>query len=164
MKARSLVVALACLFVVVGVAHAAPDAAPDAKVVVDGTVTVVDAAAKAPASAPAIPKTIEDGVKTVSQTVAWFQQEHWRAAIAGVIALLIGIWRRVDKKIIAKVPRKALPFVAGGVALLAALPMALMIEPWTWKAFLLQGFVTSAEAIAWWSLLLKFILGEKKEG
>jgi hypothetical protein len=124
---RFLVVALSCLFVA-GVSYAAPDAAPDAKVVTDGAVTVVDAAAVAPKT-PAVPKTLAEGVETVKQTVAWFQQEHWRAAIAGIIALLVGVWRRFDKKVIAKVPKKALPFVAGGVALLAALPMALMIEP-----------------------------------
>lgn len=110
-------------------------------------------------AAPAlqIPETFEDGAKTVEQTADWFRQHHVRAAAAGLLALLLGLWRSTKRLFIDRVPRKALPFVVAGVAFLSTIPIALTTEPWSWQSFIWHAVLTSTEAIAFWSLGIKYI-------
>ena len=136
-------------------ADAQPPAQPPA-------VTVVDSGVAAPTSAPAAPvapTTIDEAVGTVQQVIASFKSEHVRAGIAGLITLLIFIWRRfLSGFIIGKIPSKYLAFVTAGVAFLAALPVALAASPWSWMTFVWQGLITGAEAMAFWSLFGKHLL------
>jgi hypothetical protein len=153
MRFVSLGVALLCLLVCS--TGLAADAGADAVVVAD--------AAAAPASAPTIPTTIEEGVDTVKKTVSWFRSHEFRAGIAGVLALLIGLWRKTNKFFIAKVPKKALPWLTAGVAFLATIPFALTVEPWSWKTFVWEGLITGAGAMAWWSMVISNVLPVKKD-
>jgi hypothetical protein len=129
----------------------APAAAPapasqPTKVVVTGVVKV--------AAAPEV-----NPVAQVSAIVAAFKSEHVRAGIAGILCLLVWVWRRfASKLLIGKIPNKWLPLVMAGVAFLAAIPTTLAATPWSWSAFLWQGLITGAEAMAFWSVLFKFVL------
>jgi len=153
MTAKRMLVALLLLLVVTSAAVAAPDAAPDAVIDASGIVgTTHDS------GAPAIPTTVDEAVDVVKSTVNWFETEHIRAGIAGIIALLVGIWRKTNRLFIDKVPRKVLPFLVAGVAFLATVPVALSAPQWSWWGFFWRGLITSAEAMAFWSLGVKAIL------
>jgi hypothetical protein len=149
----------------------AADAAPKPKADASAKVTPKTDAAPAPdakatpTSAPAVPATVDEAVSTFQGIVRSFSSEHVRAGIAGCICLLVFLWRRFGEKfLIGKIPSRFLPLLTAGVAFLAALPIAIMVTPWCWKAFVWQGLVTSAEAAFFWGLILKFIfpIPEKK--
>jgi len=98
-------------------------------------------------------------VAQVSAIVEAFKSEHVRVAIAGILVLLIWAWRRfASKLLIGKIPNKWLPLVTALVAFLAAIPTTLAATPWSWSTFLWQGLITGAEAMAFWSVLFKFVL------
>ncbi len=159
-------VLLLCLLPVNGFAADASPSKPDAAVKVDAKAAVkVDARASEkpaatpqPAKAPAVPVTVDEAVGTVQGIVKAFSGDRARAGIAGVLCLLIFIWRRFGAGfLIGKVPSKFLPLLTAGVAFLAALPLAIATDPWSWKAFIWQGLITGAEAMAFWSVVVKFI-------
>lgn len=157
---------------------AAPDAAPVSKVdaaapakKVDATpVAKTDAALvskpdAALATSQTIPVTVDEAVGTFQGIVKNFTSEHVRAGIAGIICLIVFLWRRfLSGLLIGKIPSKYLPLLTTGVAFLAALPIAIATDPWSWKTFLWQGLITGAESMALWSVIFKFIfpIPEKK--
>lgn len=155
----------------------AADAAPAKKVVVTGEVVTpppakvppvastptsqpaAKPAAPAPAAPAAAPAADANPVEQVSAIVAAFKTEHVRAGIAGILCLLVWAWRRfASKLLIGKIPNKWLPLVTALVAFLAAIPTTLAATPWSWSTFLWQGLITGAEAMAFWSVLFKFVL------
>lgn len=109
-------------------------------------------------STPDVPVSVDGVVDGVNGIVKAFESHHIRAGIAGIITLLVFVWRRFDKYVIAKIPSKWLPFIVAGVAFAAAIPQALVAEHWNWKTFVWQGLITGAEAMAFWSLLAKHVL------
>lgn len=131
--------------------YAADASATDAVVTVDAEV--------APAGAPKPPESVDEAVDAAKKAFLDFKSEHVRAGIAGIICILMFVWRKFGAGfLIGKIPNKALPFITAGIAFLGALPVALVAEPWSWKTFIWQGLVTGAEAMAFWSLLVKFVL------
>jgi len=126
-------------------------AAPDAKVAVKTTGNVTLAPAPAPASDVPV-------AEQVSVIVQLFKTHNWRLAGAACLTFIVFIWRRYDKWVIAKVPSWVLPWIAAGLGLLATLPAHLSKTPFVWWQFLIDGFVTSAEAAMFWSLLGKNVL------
>jgi len=158
MKARSLVVALTCLLLASS-ASAAPDAAPtkpDAAVVVktDAKAVPASAPATAPAAKPTEPKDVPEAVKTAGSIWSAFKGGRFREAIAGVILILLFIWRRFGAKIIiGKLSTWQIGFVAVLLGFLGTIPEALAAEPWSWKTFLWSGLATSGEAMLFWKTL-----------
>lgn len=137
---------------------AAPAKAPSAAPASSATKVTKEQPASAPAAPPAIPVTVDDAVGTFQSIVKSFTSEHVRAGIAGIICILIFIWRRfLSGWLIGKIPSRYLPLLTTGVAFLAALPVAIATDPWSWKTFLWQGLITGAEAMAFWSVIVKFI-------
>ena len=115
--------------------------------------------------APEAPANVVDGVKGV---VALFKAQEWRPAIAALVMLLVFVWRRfLGVLIIKKIPAKHMAWVTALVGLLAALPAHLAAEQFSIWKFLLDGFITGAEAAILWSMLGKHLLpkifGEVKE-
>jgi hypothetical protein len=149
-------------------------AAPDAKVVVDGSVTVVDAKApakaaptkaaptsKAPATkaAPGEPADVPEAVKTGKNVWSDFKDGKYREAIAGCILMLLFLWRRFASKfIVGKLSTWQVGFVAVLLGFLGTIPEALAVEPWNWKTFLYSGLATSGEAILFWKTLGQKVL------
>ena len=84
---------------------------------------------------------------------------NYREFVAGTITLLVFFWRRFGPTfIIGKIPNKYLPFVTAGVALLTRIPLLLVDKDFSWDWFALEAFITGAEAIAFWSMVGKFVL------
>lgn len=111
---------------------------------------------KAPAAkaAPDEPKDVPEAVKTGSRIWAAFKDGKYREAIAGVILLLLFLWRRFASRfIIGKLSTWQVGFVAVLLGFLGTIPEALAVEPWNWKVFLLSGLATSGEAILFWKTL-----------
>lgn len=152
------------LFVLLAALLAAPAAATDAQPEKsDAAVVKVDAKASTsqPTEKPEEPKSIDEAVDAAQSVFADFKQEKWRAGIAGCITLLVFLWRRFASGfLLDKLPPKALPFVTAGVAFLAAIPVTLAADPWSWKDFIWQGLITGGQAMAFWSLLFKFVVGK----
>lgn len=102
------------------------------------------------------PENVVSGVKMV---VKLFKEHKWRPAIAALLTLIIFFWRRfIGKLLIAKIPAKYMAWVTAGIGLLATLPAHLMVEKFNIWTFLLDGFVTGAEAAILWSLVGKHLL------
>jgi len=144
---------------------AAPDASPASQ---PATKAPAEPAAKAPvkAEAPEAPKDVVSGVSTV---VSLFKEHKWRPAIAALLMLLVFIWRRfLGGLLIKKIPAKHMAWVTAAMGLLAALPAHLTVEHFSVWKFLLDGFVTGAQAAILWSMLGKHFLpkvfGEVKNG
>lgn len=146
---RALLVCVAMLFAVP--AWAVPDAAS----VADASLDTALADAKIEV------KVATDEAEKLQGAVAALKglfDNGWRAGIAGVIALLMFIWRKFDTVLLAKIPNAWLPLIVAGVAFLGAIPAALTADPWSWKTFLWQGLLTGAQAMAFWSIALKHLL------
>lgn len=114
-------------------------------------------AAVTPASQPAV--ATPNPVEAVSGIIKFFKDHNWRPAIAGCITLLVFFWRRyAGAWLLKKIPTKHLPWVVALVGLVSALPAALTVEPFVWYKFLLDGLITSGEAVLLWSTVGKMVL------
>lgn len=113
--------------------------------------------AKAKVEVPTTPPTnVVEGTKGV---IALFKAQEWRPAIAALIMLLVFIWRRfLGKLIIKKIPNKHLAWVTAAVGLVSALPVHLAAPDFSVWKFLLDGFITGAQAAILWSMLGKHLL------
>lgn len=168
MKARPLVVALACLLLLAGASLAAPDAAPPDKPAAAASATAPTKAASAPTVPTAnTPKDVPEAVATGTSVWTAFKGGKYREAIAGVLVLLLFLWRRfASKVIIGKLSTWQVGFVAVLLGFLGTIPEALATEPWNWKVFLWSGLATSGEAMLFWKTLgqklLPKVFGEAK--
>lgn len=156
----------------VGSASAAPDAKvaskPEIAIKITGNVTPalptkadIGTAAKAlaPASQPVKASPATPEAPAFSTLVQLFKDHKWRPAIAALITLIIFFWRRyLGVLLIKKIPAKHLGWVTAVIGLLAALPANLATEPFVWWKFVLDGFVTGAEAALLWSTVGKLVL------
>lgn len=161
MKARPLVVALACLLLMAGASFAVPDGAPPDS----ASTKVTPATMKAPASkaepkpAASVPEDVPEAVKTGTSIWAAFKDGKYREAIAGCILMLLFLWRRfASKVIIGKLSTWQVGFVAVLLGFLGTVPEALAAEPWSWKVFFWSGLATSGEAMLFWKTLGQKIL------
>lgn len=154
MKARSLVVALMCLLMT-SASYAAPDAAPAKP---DTTVAAAkDAAAPAALTKKAAlnaPGDVPEAVKTATSVWSAFKGGRYREAVAGILVVLLFLWRRfASKLIIGKLSTWQVGFVAVLFGFLGTIPEALAMQPWNWKLFLWSGLATSGEAMLFWKVL-----------
>ncbi len=139
-------------------------------------VGATDAGTSVPASQPTDEKKettkTEDTLDAVGQVggiIKLFKEKAWRPAIAAVLTLLVFLWRRfLGSFLISKIPAKHLAWVTAVIGLIATLPAHLTTESFNIWTFLLDGFVTGAEAAILWSMLGKHLLpkifGEVKNG
>jgi len=109
-------------------------------------------------SAPSVdvlPDVTEAEAQAAVKTLLDHQKSGWGVVAAALLTLLVFLARKL--KLLAKVPKKALPWVAAGVAMLgdvvaafatgAALPDAL-----------LQGLMLGAAAVGFWEMAMKHVL------
>jgi len=121
-------------------------------------------AAPAPAAKVVVPATVDQAVDTGKGLISDFSAKHIQAGVAGIICLFVFAWRRfLSGLLIGKIPSRFLPLVTLGVAFLAAIPQNLTVTPWSWKTFVWQGLITGAEAMSFWSVVVKFVTGEVKK-
>jgi hypothetical protein len=92
-------------------------------------------------------------------TFTAFKGGKYREAIAGLITLLLFVWRRFGSKIlIGKMSPWWVAFTAALIGFLGTIPEGLTMVPFSWWTFLWNGFATSAESMAFWTLIGKPIL------
>jgi len=113
------------------------------------------------------PKDVPEAVATGTSVWTAFKGGKYREAIAGVLVLLLFLWRRfASKVIIGKLSTWQVGFVAVLLGFLGTIPEALATEPWNWKVFLWSGLATSGEAMLFWKTLgqklLPKVFGEAK--
>jgi len=107
-------------------------------------------------------KVIDDSIKpvddapgeTVGAIISAFKEGRWGAAIGLLIMLLVWITR---KFIWTVVPKKVLPWLTLGLAMVVTVGVELLTGISWWKT-LIDGFITGGSAMAFWSLLFKHIL------
>lgn len=105
------------------------------------------------------PTDIPSAVKTGKEIFSAFKGGKFREAIAGIIVLLLFLWRRfASKLIVGKLSPWWTGFVTMLLGYLGAIPEALAVEPWKWSTFIFTGLLTSAEAMLVWSMLGKKLL------
>jgi hypothetical protein len=92
-------------------------------------------------------------------TFTAFKGGKYREAIAGLITLLLFVWRRFGSKLlIGKMGGWGVAWTAAAMGLLATIPEALATVPFSWWTFAWNALATSAEAIAFWELAGRAIL------
>jgi hypothetical protein len=99
-------------------------------------------------------------VDLLKQIVAGFKDGSYREAIAALITLLVFLWRRFfNNFVMAKIQDTFwVAIIAAGLGFLSTLAVQLVVGDFSWAKFLLEGFVTSAEALALWTLVGKKLL------
>lgn len=129
---------------------------PDASVVVDSgakSSIVVDAG-----DAPTVSEV--SVVETSKSIFDGFKNGEYRIAISGIIVMLMFLWRKfLSGLLIGKLSGWWLGFVNALLALIGSVPEALMMEPFKWTTFLWATFITSAQAMFFWQMVLKKIPG-----
>ena len=140
------------------------------KATVEGLVTLPVTAMPAPVKAapttqpatvtPAEPGTVPEAVGTFKGIIADFRSGKYREAVAGVLMVLMFLWRRfAGKLVIGKIKSDWwLRFVTLLVSFAATIPVALTADGFNWTRFLWEGLATGAEAMLFWSLVLSKIL------
>jgi len=103
------------------------------------------------------PKEVVNDAKGIYQM---FKDGKFREATAGIITLLLFLWRRFASKfVIGKIKDSWwLTFIAVLIGFLTTIPLALTATGFSWWTFLWEGLAVSAEAIAFWSILGKKVL------
>jgi hypothetical protein len=136
--------------------------APAAEPAVDGGTTPADVTPEEAAE-----KKIDDAIEgvdkdpgaAVSEMVQAFKEGRWAAGIGLLLTLLVWFTRKFVWKFI---PKKALPWLTFGLAMLVTVSVELVLGIVWWKT-LIDGFLTCGSAMAFWSLVLKQFAGDKKE-
>ena len=101
----------------------------------------------------------EDPGEAINAIVEAFKEGRWGPAIGMLLMLLVWVLRKFLWKLI---PKNALPWVTLGAGCAIVITVELIAGVTWWKT-LIDGFGTSASAMALWSLLFKHLIGEKKE-
>ena len=103
------------------------------------------------------PTEVKTQVKSVFEA---FKNGNMRAAIAGLLALLIWAWRKYFSTFIMnKLTDFQIGVLVALVGMLGTIPEALAATPFNWDAFLISAFVSSSEAMFFWQVVLKNIPG-----
>lgn len=168
MKPFSVAIILFAVLATYGVMAYAADVGPSKP---DASPNPPAKAAKVEVKKEDVKITVEEPVnpvEEVSSVVKFIKDKDWRPAVAGIITLIIFVWRRfLGKLLIDKIPAKHMAWVTAAVGLVATLPAHLTAESFKWTHFILDGFITGAEAAILWSLvgkhLLPKIFGEVKK-
>lgn len=161
MSTRVLTPALtAALFLFPSSSFCADAAVADAKVETDAKATASQPAAKVPIKVkPEEPKDVPEAVEEVKDIWAAFKGGKYREAIAGILVVLIFMWRRFGAKfIIGKLSTWGVGLVTVILGFVGTIPEALTVDPWNWKTFIWSGLLTSAEAMLLWQMIGKKVL------
>ncbi len=117
----------------------------------EGTVTV---------TVEGLPDVSDDEAVAAVKTLLDYQKSGWGALAAALLTLIIFVVRKLG--LLNKVPKKALPWVAAGVAMVADVAAALGTGAPVAEA-LLQGLMLGAAAVGFWEMALKHALKPSKE-
>jgi hypothetical protein len=131
----------------------------DAEVKTDAA-SATQPAAKVPVKVkPEEPEDVPEAVDDVKNIWADFKGGKYREAIAGIIVVLLFLWRRfAGKFILDKLSTWGVGLVAVILGYVGTIPEALTADPFNWKTFVWSGLLTSAEAMLFWQMLGKKIL------
>jgi hypothetical protein len=132
----------------------------------DGAIEVPVATAPeaAPASQPAAdkkegPASVKEAIESGKGVVANFKGGKYREAVAGIIVLVIFLWRRFAAKlVIGKVSTWWVGFITLLLGYLGSIPEALTMDPFSWWTFVWSGLLTGAESMAFYLMLGKKLL------
>jgi hypothetical protein len=115
-------------------------------------------------------KDVPEAIGKAKAIWAAFKGGKYREAVAGIIVILMFLWRRfASKLIIGKLSPWWVGFVTVLLGYVGSIPEALAADAFKWSAFIWSGLITSAEAMLFWQLIAKKafpkLLGaiEKKE-
>lgn len=98
-----------------------------------------------------------EAAKTMYQAM---RSGQWPLAVGLGIMLLIYLLARIN--ILAKLPKKAVPWVATGTSILAYIAAALTAEGASMVEAISGGFMTGAAAVGLWEMVFKHFLGRSK--
>jgi len=114
-------------------------------------------AEEAKAEEPKEIETDEEAVEAAKDLITAIHEKHWALVIGLGLSLLVFILRKV--KVLAKVPKKALPWVTAALGIMTYVAAALMAEDANLSDALLGGAMAGAAAVGLWEMLLKNFLG-----
>jgi hypothetical protein len=104
-------------------------------------------------------KDVPEAVEEVKSIWADFKGGKYREAMAGVVVVLLFLWRRfASRLIVGKLSKWWLAFVTMLLGYLGTIPEALTMDPFSWGKFVWTGLITGSEAMAIWFLIGKKIL------
>jgi hypothetical protein len=127
----------------------------------DSAAMVADDDDSAPAdAAAAIPDVEAEEALVAVKTLLDYQKSGWGALVAALLTLFIFLVRKAG--LLAKVPKKALPWVAAAVAMVGDVAAALTSGAPVADA-MLQGLMLGAAAVGFWEMALKHALKPSKE-
>lgn len=104
------------------------------------------------------PKDVPEAVVTGKGIFKSFKDGKYREAVAGIILVLMFIWRRfLSSFVIGKLSKWWLGFITVLLSFLGTIPEALAAEPFKWYTFVWSACLMSAEAMFMWQMILKKI-------
>lgn len=111
------------------------------------------------ADEPAVGESIKDAIDQGGAAKESFMEGRSREGVAGLITLLIFLWRRFAKGfVIGKVSSYTVGWISAVVALLANLAAELTVAQFSWPTFLVNSLVTAGEAMVMWELIGQKVL------
>jgi len=126
----------------------------------DAVATDAKPAAKIPVKVSVeAPSDVPEAVEDAKSIFASFKGGKYREGIAGVIVVLLFLWRRFGAGfIIGKLSPWTVGLVTVALGFAGSVPEALMADPFGWKTFIWTGILTSAEAMLFWQMIGKRVL------
>lgn len=112
-------------------------------------------------AAPKEVETDEEAVAAAGELITAIQEKHWALALGLGLSLLVFGLRKV--KVLAKVPKKALPWVTAVLGIVTYVAAALMTDGANVTDALWGGAMTGAAAVGLWEMVLKNFLGGSKD-
>lgn len=109
---------------------------------------------------PDVPETPEEADQVLTDLVSAAEKGHW-AIVAG-LCLMLFIWVLRRVKILTKIPDKAIPWVAAGLAILGYIATGLA-QGMVWHVALVQGFLAGASAVGLWEMIFRHYLKVEDE-
>lgn len=103
-----------------------------------------------------------DILGTIKEIFSSFRAGSYLPVISGVIVVILYAWRRWFSGLLLNKITNAwwLSFIPMVMALLASASTGLLVTPFDWRRFVVDTFVTGAQAIAIWQLLGKVVLSK----
>ena len=108
-----------------------------------------------------LPPVSDDEATAAVKTLLDYQGGNWGVLVAALLTLAIFLVRKLG--LLTKVPKKALPWIAAGVAMLGDF-IAAVVAGTAVPDALLQGLMLGAAAVGFWEMALKHVLEAPKEG
>lgn len=103
-----------------------------------------------------VPESPEQAIDAAKSVFSGFKSGKYREAVAGIILLLVFVWRRfLGAFILNKLSGWWIGFVTVLLGFVGSIPEALMMDPFKWSTFIWSGLITSAEAMLMWQMVFK---------